>query len=78
MRVVASCHHHQAIDRVGSGLRVVARADDGVVEALELDHTTGWLLAVQWHPEESAADDPAQQALFDALVERARERAAAR
>jgi len=67
-RVVASCHHHQAIDRVGSGLRVVARADDGVVEALELDHTAGWLLAVQWHPEDTAANDPAQQRLFDALV----------
>jgi putative glutamine amidotransferase len=67
-RVVASCHHHQAIDRVGDGLRVVARADDGIIEALELEHTAGWLLAVQWHPEDTAANDPAQQRLFDALV----------
>ena len=67
-RVVASCHHHQAVDRVGHGLRVVARADDGIVEALELDHTAGWLLAVQWHPEDTAPHDPAQQRLFDALV----------
>ena len=67
-RVVASCHHHQAIDRVGDGLRVVARADDGIIEALELDHTAGWLLAVQWHPEDTAANDPSQQRLFDALV----------
>jgi putative glutamine amidotransferase len=66
--VVASCHHHQAVDRVGTGLRVVAKADDGIVEALELDHTAGWLLAVQWHPEDTAEFDPAQQRLFDALV----------
>jgi putative glutamine amidotransferase len=67
-RVVASCHHHQAVDRVGTGLRVVAKADDGIVEALELDHTAGWLVAVQWHPEDTAEFDPAQQRLFDALV----------
>jgi putative glutamine amidotransferase len=66
--VVASCHHHQAVNKVGHGLRVVAHADDGIVEGLELDHTTGWLLAVQWHPEDTSEFDPAQQRLFDALV----------
>ena len=67
-RVTASCHHHQAVDRVGTGLRVVSRADDDIIEALELDRTGGWLLAVQWHPEDTADTDPAQQRLFDALV----------
>jgi putative glutamine amidotransferase len=67
-RVTASCHHHQAVDRVGTGLRIVARADDGIIEALELDHNGGWLLAVQWHPEDTSENDPAQQRLFDALV----------
>ena len=66
--VTASCHHHQAIDKIGHGLHVVARAADGIVEALELDHPEQWLLAVQWHPEDTAADDPAQQNLFDTLV----------
>jgi putative glutamine amidotransferase len=66
--VAASCHHHQAIDKVGDGLHVVARAADGIVEALELDHPEQWLLAVQWHPEDTAGTDQAQQHLFDALV----------
>jgi len=68
-RVTASCHHHQAIAQLGDGLRVVGRASDGIVEALELDGA--FVLAVQWHPEDTAADDPAQQRLFDALVRRA-------
>jgi len=64
--VTASCHHHQAIDKVGDGLHVVARAADGIVEALELDGQ--FLLAVQWHPEDTAEHDVAQQRLFDELV----------
>ena len=67
--VRSSCHHHQAIDEPGDGLRVVGRAADGIVEALELEGA--FVLAVQWHPEDTAADDPAQQRLFDALVRRA-------
>jgi putative glutamine amidotransferase len=59
-------HHHQAIDRLGDGLTPVGRTEDGVVEAVELDQ--GWLVGVQWHPEETADSDPAQQGLFDALV----------
>jgi putative glutamine amidotransferase len=70
-RVVASCHHHQSVDRVGTGLRVVARADDGIDEGLELDQPGPWLLAVQWHPEDTAANDGAQQRLFDELVQQA-------
>jgi putative glutamine amidotransferase len=64
-----SCYHHQALDRIGAGLRPTACAEDGVVEAIELTEPgAGWFLAVQWHPEDTAADDPAQQRLFDALV----------
>jgi putative glutamine amidotransferase len=64
--VVGTCHHHQAVDRVGDGLRVTARTDDGIVEGLELDD--GWVVAVQWHPEDTAAVDPDQQHLFDGFV----------
>jgi putative glutamine amidotransferase len=68
-RVTASCHHHQAIARPGDGLRVVGRSSDGIIEAMELEGC--FVLAVQWHPEDTAADDAAQQRLFDALVRRA-------
>lgn len=66
------CHHHQAVDRVASGLTVTGRTADGVVEAMELTDPSSWMLAVQWHPEETAATDPQNQALFDALVAEAR------
>lgn len=59
--------HHQGIDRLGDGLRVVARAPDGVIEAVELDGHP-WLFCVQWHPELTADTDPTQAALFEALV----------
>jgi putative glutamine amidotransferase len=69
-----SCHHHQSLDRVGKGLRVVGRAGDGIVEAVELDADDDrFVLAVQWHPEDTAPHDTAQQALFDSLVARAHE-----
>lgn len=65
--VVGNCHHHQAVDRVGDGLDVVARAADGTVEALEAADDP-WTVAVQWHPEDSAMRDPVQQRLFEAFV----------
>jgi gamma-glutamyl-gamma-aminobutyrate hydrolase PuuD len=66
------CHHvhHQAIDQVGDGLRVVGRAADGVLEAIELEAAT-WVVATQWHPEDNAADDAEQQSVFDELIRQA-------
>ncbi len=61
--------HHQAIGRLGEGLRAVAWAPDGIVEAVE-GNGERFLLAVQWHPER-IADRPGQLALFRALVEAA-------
>ena len=59
--------HHQAIRTLAPGLEAVARAPDGTIEAVEM-RAHPWLIAVQWHPELTAAQDPAQQRLFDALV----------
>ncbi|MCK9921715.1 gamma-glutamyl-gamma-aminobutyrate hydrolase family protein [Frankia sp. AgPm24] len=48
--VIVPCHHHQAIDELGAGLRATGHADDGVVEAVELDGYP-FTVAVQWHAE---------------------------
>jgi gamma-glutamyl-gamma-aminobutyrate hydrolase PuuD len=60
--------HHQAVGRVGAGLRVSARsAPDGVIEALERADRK-FALAVQWHPEDQARLEPSQQKLFEAFA----------
>lgn len=69
--LASSCHHHQGVDRVGAGLRVSAHAEDGLVEGIEREGA-GWMLGVEWHPEDTAERDRTQQGLFDALVVRAR------
>ena len=66
-RTMCSSHHHQAVDRLGAGLTVVGRSDDGLAEAVELDGAP-WIVGVQWHPEDTAAVNPEQQRLFDTLV----------
>lgn len=59
------CHHHQAVDRLGDGLIVCARAADGTVEGVEIP-SARFALGVQWHPEEDG-----DERLFGALVEAA-------
>ena len=59
--------HHQAIKKLASDLKISATAPDGVIEAVE-HKSAPWMLGVQWHPEITAAEDPTQQRLFDALV----------
>lgn len=64
---VSATWHHQAVRRPAEGLCVVAHAPDGTIEAAEMpDHP--WLIAVQWHPELTAADDLVQQRLFDDFI----------
>jgi putative glutamine amidotransferase len=56
-------YHHQGVDRLGDGLVASARTDDGLVQAFESDGG-GYLVGVQWHPEENAED----RRLFAGLV----------
>ncbi len=56
------CSHHQAVDRLGTGLVVSASSSDGVVEAVELPGHR-FVVGVQWHPEETG-----DRRLFDALL----------
>lgn len=66
-RVSTASWHHQAIADLAPGLEVVAHAPDGIIEAVEMpDHPN--LIAVQWHPELTAHQDPTQQQLFNELV----------
>ena len=59
---VVRCSHHQAVDRLGRGLVVTARAPDGLAEAVELPDAP-FVVGVQWHPEEDG-----DTRLFEALV----------
>lgn len=68
--------HHQSIREVGAGLRVVAMAPDGVIEAVE-DSAQAFYLGVQWHPEEMLGEDSADR-LFAALIDAARRGVASR
>lgn len=63
--VGVNSYHHQGLKDLGTGLRVTATCGT-VIEAVEADDAR--LVAVQWHPEQMAATDPQQAALFAALV----------
>jgi putative glutamine amidotransferase len=60
--VLVKSHHHQGFGRLGEGLRVAARADDGTIEAIE-NPAQSFAVGVLWHPE--ASDDAR---LFEGLV----------
>ena len=62
--------HHQAVEKLAPGLRVLARAPDGTVEAVQMTDRE-FFLGVQWHPEELYAQYEGQARLFRALVEQA-------
>lgn len=67
--VIGAHSHHQAVAEIAPALRVAGRSTDGVIEALE--HPDHWLIATQWHPEDTFREDPAMRRLFVALVEAA-------
>ncbi len=72
----ATSSHHQAIEEVGDGLRVVARHENGVVEALEwtTPMRKPWLAAVQWHPERMGLDEPLAGPILGGFLEAVRAR----
>jgi putative glutamine amidotransferase len=60
-------YHHQALDRLGDGVVPVAWADDGLIEAIEVDGDA-WVLAVQWELQESWKSDARFLDVFAAFV----------
>ena len=77
-RTTISCSHHQCIATLGAGLVPAAYSSDGVIEAVTLEGHEGWYLGVQWHPEDSAATDPVQAAVFEHFTDAASKPAASR
>ena len=75
--IAVNSSHHQSADKIGQGLRVVARcAEDGIIEAVEGTDPGHFVLAVQWHPERSVNETPelaeSANAIFCAFIEAAR------
>ena len=68
--ISVNTRHKQSVNRTGKGLRVIAKAPDGVVEAIE-DPSHPFFMAVQWHPE-NLSSEPEHLAPFKLLVEHAR------
>jgi putative glutamine amidotransferase len=69
-RVAVNSFHHQAVDRLGTGLRIAGRSADGIVEAVE-DPSRDMVVGVQWHAE-CLVDVPEHLRLFTSLVSAAR------
>jgi putative glutamine amidotransferase len=60
-------YHHQAVDALGDGVVPVAWADDGIVEAIEVEGDA-WVLGAQWELQESWKDEPRFLRVFEAFV----------
>ncbi|MBC7287527.1 MAG: gamma-glutamyl-gamma-aminobutyrate hydrolase family protein [Armatimonadetes bacterium] len=69
--VMVNSFHHQAVQQPGEGLRIVARAPDGVVEAVE-GEGDAWRVLVQCHPEHMFRDHDYMRRLFQAFIEAAK------
>ncbi|MCI6887444.1 MAG: gamma-glutamyl-gamma-aminobutyrate hydrolase family protein [Lachnospiraceae bacterium] len=69
-RVWTNSYHHQSVRDLGEGLRICGRAEDGIVEAIELvDYPCG--LGIQWHPEIMFHTDDHMKPLFEELIKAA-------
>ncbi|MEJ2479775.1 MAG: gamma-glutamyl-gamma-aminobutyrate hydrolase family protein [Acidihalobacter sp.] len=67
--------HWQGVDRLAPGLNAEATAPDGLVEAFTVNNAPGFTLAVQWHPEWRATQNPLSMAMFKAFGDACRQRA---
>lgn len=72
-RIGVNSLHHQAVRELGNGMVVAGRAPDGIVEAIECPEA-GFVVGVQWHPENMVSTSLPMQNLFEAFVEAARRR----
>ncbi|MEY3908271.1 MAG: hypothetical protein RLZZ90_178 [Actinomycetota bacterium] len=65
--IMASCYHHQVIQKLGEGLEVIAYSAEGHIEAVAIE-SKGWAFGLQWHPEDTWDTDKNQAAIFNRFV----------
>ncbi|MNH26031.1 Gamma-glutamyl-gamma-aminobutyrate hydrolase PuuD [compost metagenome] len=68
--------HGQGLKNLGKGIEPLARAEDGLVEAIHAPSLSPFLFAVQWHPEWQAAQNPDSVKMFQAFGEACRQQVA--
>ncbi|MFH1514292.1 MAG: gamma-glutamyl-gamma-aminobutyrate hydrolase family protein [bacterium] len=66
-RISTNSNHHQAVSKIGQGVMVCGRTDDGVIEAIEMPQKK-WVLGVQWHPEILWESHDDHRRIFQAFV----------
>lgn len=71
--IMVNSLHGQGIDRLAPGLESEACADDGLIEAYRVRNSSGFSLAVQWHPEWKVMENPLSMKLFAAFGQACRE-----
>jgi putative glutamine amidotransferase len=74
-RVTVNSLHAQGVDKLAARARVEAVADDGQIEAFSVPDAPGFALALQWHPEHRALENPVSIKLFDAFAAACQQRA---
>jgi putative glutamine amidotransferase len=72
--IVVNSTHHQSVQKPGRGLRVAARAPDGVIEAVEGEFPGHFVMGVEWHPERIWPEEEISRRIFSELVRAASER----
>ena len=71
-KIAVNSLHGQGVNRLAPRLKIEARAPDGLVEAFSVPDAPGFALALQWHPEWHAADNPVSMRLLGAFGDAAR------
>jgi putative glutamine amidotransferase len=70
--------HTQGVERLGAGLRIEARAPDGLIEAFSVIDAKSFALGVQWHPEWKVTENPFYSSIFKSFGDACRNRATTR
>lgn len=71
-RIGANSFHHQAIKKLGKGLRVMAEADDGIIEGVFCEGQ--YLFGYQWHPERLTHSSEENRKIFDDFIKHSEDR----